>query len=151
MPNKRKSSASHEASGAFRKNPARARARAAEPVVMDELGPMPVEWLNDKSPEAIAHKRAWEELKLETKEVRITSGDRSLFISTCRLKVRCSRYSAKVGEFAQLKAHLVELGLTPRARSGVQGLTGGDRKAGVPQTGGAFAAIAAGQTSVPIQ
>lgn len=137
--------------GAFDQHPARGRARANEPVVIDELGPPPTEFLNDRSPESIALKRAWDELKVETKEVRLTSGDRSLFISTCRLKVRCNRSTAKVGDFAQLKAHLIELGLTPRARSSVQGLTGADRQAGVNKTGGAFAAIAAGKTSVQIQ
>jgi hypothetical protein len=112
----RKSTAELERKGAFDKNPARGRARAAEPVPLGTLGPPPESFLSkyDPGPQLLA---AWHELVEESKEVLITSADRGHFEMTCRLRVRCRRSGAKTGDFAQLNKYQSQLGLNPASRS----------------------------------
>lgn len=112
----RKPTAELERTGAFDTNPARGRARAAEPQPKDPLGPPP-ESFNSKYGDGPALLAAWKELLVETKEVFLTSADRGHFEMTCRLRVRCRSTRAKTGDFAQLNKYQSQLGLNPASRS----------------------------------
>jgi hypothetical protein len=119
----RTSTAELDRRGAFKKNPSRARSRATEPSPKGPLGDPPEDFLS-KYGDGPKLLKAWYELIAEAKEVLLTSGDRTHFEMTCRLKVRCQRNGAKTGDFAQLNRHLAQLGLTPASRSAVQGVGG---------------------------
>lgn len=112
----RKSTAELDRKGAFDRNPARGRARAAEPQPKDPLGPPPADFYS-KYADGPKLLEAWNELLVETKEVFLTSADRGHFEMTCRLRVRCRRMSAKTGDFAQLNKYQSQLGLNPASRS----------------------------------
>lgn len=116
----RKTTEALDRSGAFDKNPARGRARAAEPQPKDALGPPPPDFTNPHSPNSLQLLRAWNELLVETKEVFLTSADRGHFEMTCRLRVRCRSLNAKTGDFAQLNKYQSQLGLNPASRSTVK-------------------------------
>jgi hypothetical protein len=142
----RKSSEELERKGAFVKNPQRGRKRAAEPVPKGPLGDPP-ESFTSKYGDGPALMAAWNELIDEAKEVLLTSGDRTHFEMTCRLKVRCRRMGAKTGDFAQLNRHLAQLGLTPASRSAVQGVGGRNPDREEDE----WAEAAAGGTGIPVQ
>jgi hypothetical protein len=104
-----KSTADLERKGAFDKNPARGRDRAAEPQPKGDLGPPPEEW--KYSADSLKLNAAWKELLRETEGFLITAAHRGLFVATCQLRVRCNRSTARTGDFAQYAGYLDRLGL----------------------------------------
>jgi hypothetical protein len=142
----RKSTEELDRKGAFAKDPKRGRARAGEPAPAAGIGSPPEEFLSkfNDGPKLLA---AWHELIQEAKEVLLTTGDRTHFEMTCRLKVRCRKLGAKTGDFAQLNRHLAQLGLTPASRSAVQG-TGGRNP---DKEEDEWSEAAAGGSGLPIQ
>jgi hypothetical protein len=115
----RKPTAELERKDAFKHDPARGRARAAEPVPEGKLGPPPESFGPPQSQTGAELRKIWDELADEAKEVLLTSADRTHFEMTVRLKWRCRRPGAKTGDFAQLNRYLGQLGLNPVDRSKV--------------------------------
>jgi hypothetical protein len=119
MSRPRKPTAVLEASGAFDKNPSRAFDRMNEPRPTTSLGPPPDWFLKKESGVSQSHLAIWRELEAQAIEGVLTGSDRFIFESTCRLMYRVRSNTATTGDFAQLKACLSELGLTPAARTRV--------------------------------
>jgi hypothetical protein len=113
--------AHHEATGAISKNPGRFLDRAAEPRPTSPLGDPPEWFLKKESGVSVAHLAIWRELEAQALEGVLTGSDRFIFESTCRLmyRIRSGSPPPGTGDFAQLKACLSELGLTPAARTRV--------------------------------
>lgn len=117
-----------EIGGAFKKNPARGRARADEPVPEGPLGPPPAEWTAgaEKNARLAALLRAWQEIVDQAAFGVLTSADRDLVELACYLKYKIRRASAGYekatsGDFAQLNRILGQIGLVPSERSRVSG------------------------------
>jgi hypothetical protein len=108
--------------GAFDKNPKRGRERANEPVVNDELGDPPADFLNAKSPTSLGLLACWNDVVAAAKEVKLNRGDRIHVEMTARQLYKCRRDGAKAGDFGQLDRYLGKLGLNPADRSRVQGV-----------------------------
>lgn len=138
----RKTTAELERKGAFDKNPARGRDRAAEPVPIGELGPPPESFLRDSK-----LLEAWNELLEETKDILLTNADRGHFEMTARLRVRCRSYRAKTGDFAQLNKYQSQLGLNPASRS----LVHGKGKKTQEDEESDWEDLASGGTGIPVQ
>jgi hypothetical protein len=115
----RKPLAAHVASGATAKNPGRFLDRADEPRPTSPLGDPPEWFLKKESGVSQAHLAIWRELEKQALEGVLTGCDRFIFEATCRLMYRCRSTGASTGDFAQLKACLAELGLTPAGRTRV--------------------------------
>jgi hypothetical protein len=100
------------AKGAFRKDPARGRARAGEPKPRGKLGP---------SPSALkgAECACWDRLVELVPAGVLGDCDEPILELTARLWARVKSGRAKSGEFAQFRSCLRELGMTPSSRSNV--------------------------------
>lgn len=107
--------------GAFDKNPKRGLERANEPVVVDELGLPPADFLDAKSPTSIALKACWDDIVAGAREVKLSRADRIHVEMTARQLYKCRRPSARSSDFGQLDRYLGKLGLNPADRSRVQG------------------------------
>jgi hypothetical protein len=128
MPRPRKPTKLLEISGAFAKNPARARARENEPLPEGPLGPPPGEWTRgaESNQRCVELLRAWQEIVDQACFGVLTSSDRDLVELTCYLKYKIRRAAAGYGkatsgDFAQLNRNLGQMGLIPSERSRVSG------------------------------
>lgn len=116
MGRSRKPTEMHALSGAFKKNPARARARGNEPRPTSPLG-SPPEQLSAEE------KAVWLELADIAPAKVLTGADRWLVEVCCRIMARLredgigGRDGVSVGELSQLMAGLRTMGLTPADRS----------------------------------
>jgi hypothetical protein len=117
----RKTSDELERRGAFDKDPKRGLQRANEPVVNEDLGPPPAEFLKANSPTAVDMLACWNEILICAREVRLTRADRIHVEMTARQLYKCKRPGARSGDFGQLDRYLGKLGLNPADRSRVQG------------------------------
>ena len=147
MGRQRKSTEELERRGAFDHNPARGRDRSAEPVVTDELGDPPADFLNPKSPTSLALLGCWNEIVAAAREVRLTRADRIHVEMTARQLYKCRRYGAKAGDYGQLDRFLSKLGLNPADRSRVQGV---GRKSAAEEAD-EWGDLAEGKDGLPVQ
>lgn len=107
-------------SGAFRKNPARRKAREGELKIGTPLGPPPAEWV-EKAANSMRCKDlldAWQQVMAQDVLGVLNSSHRLLVESTCYLiyKIRqASKGAGKAtsGDFAQLKSNMAAMGQTP--------------------------------------
>jgi hypothetical protein len=116
----RKPTAVLEMSGAFRKNPARKRARAGEPRVSAGLGDPPADWVKDAeiNGRCAALLRIWEEIVTQDVLGVLNISHRILVRNTCQLQYKVDRASAGYGkatsgDYAQIKSNLAAMGMTP--------------------------------------
>jgi hypothetical protein len=121
MGRQRKTTAELDRRGAFDHDPKRGRARADEPVVLDELGPPPEEFLKRTSPTSVALLECWNDILAGASEVRLTRADRIHVEMTARQLYKCRRPGARSSDYGQLDRYLGKLGLNPADRSRVQG------------------------------
>jgi hypothetical protein len=108
-----------EMSGAFRKDPARGRARANEPRPTTAVGDPPVDFLNSFSPTAKRHLEIWRQFVEQAPEGVLTGCDRQMLANACRLQAQIERGGASAGMYSQMRAYLGEMGMTPASRSKV--------------------------------
>ena len=109
-----------ELSGAFRKNPARKKAREGELKIGTPLGPPPAEWV-EKAANSQRCKElleAWHQILAQDVLGVLNISHRMLVESQCYLiyKIRqASKGSGKAtsGDFAQLKSNMGSMGQTP--------------------------------------
>lgn len=101
--------------GAFKKDPARARAREAEPVPVVELGPAP-ETFN------ALEKSAYDELVRKSHPGVMCDSDSVVVQMGAVLlaKLRADTQAFTAAEFGRLQSVLASLGMTPADRSRVQ-------------------------------
>jgi hypothetical protein len=109
-----------ELSGAFKKNPARKRARSAELQVTSSIGEPPADWVKDA---AINGRCAsllglWKEIVAQDVLHVLNASHRILVENTCHLMYKIRRASmgygkATSGDYAQVKANLAAMGMTP--------------------------------------
>lgn len=109
-----------EISGAFDKNPARRRARAAELAIPAGLGPAPAEWVeqakhNQRFVELVA---TWNQIIAQDVLRVLNTSHRLLVENTCYLMQKIRRANAGLGkatsgDYAQVKANLAAMGQTP--------------------------------------
>ena len=116
-----------ELSGAFAKNPARRRARAALEIVPDgELGAPPAEWIQRGkfSQEAIELLAIWYEVLDQLPRVDLlTSADRLFLEMACRLTYKIRFRKSSASDYAQLNRYLDQIRLTPSGRARATGTT----------------------------
>ena len=110
MSRPRKPTALLEASGAFRKNPARRRARLNEPEGTGPIGEPP-EWLN------AGERECWRELVADAVPGVLTRSDNNFvaLLASLYAKVKARKVSAAI--YVQFRRGLSELGLTPTGRA----------------------------------
>lgn len=109
-----------ELSGAFRKNPARKKAREGELRIGTPLGPPPVEWV-EKAPNSQRCADlldAWHQVIAQDVLGVLNASHRFLVESTCYLMYKIRQASkgygkATSGDFAQLKSNIASMGQTP--------------------------------------
>ena len=107
-------------SGAFRKNPSRRRARAADLEIKAGLGDAPQDWI-ERAPSSSRHAKLlaiWKEIVAQDVLRVLNLSHRSLVESTCYLTYKIREANAGYGkatsgDFAQLKASLAAMGMTP--------------------------------------
>jgi hypothetical protein len=121
MGRRRKSTEELDRRGAFDKDPKRGLERANEPVVNDELGLPPADFMNAKSPSSLSLRACWEDIIAGAREVKLTRADRIHVEMTARQLDKCRRPGAKSSDYGQLDRYLGKLGLNPADRSRVQG------------------------------
>lgn len=109
-----------ELSGAFRKNPSRKRARAAEPRIKASLGEPPAEWVEGALHNArcAGLLRAWNEIVDQDPGHVLNIAHRTLVEISAELKYKIRRASmgygkATSGDYAQLASNLAKMGMTP--------------------------------------
>jgi|SRR5581483_3162635 len=109
-----------ELSGAFKKNPARRRARTAEAHVSAGLGNPPQEWLDnaDHNQRCKELLEIWGEIVAQDVLHVLNISHRILVENTCHLMYKIRRASkglgkATSGDFAQVKSNLASMGMTP--------------------------------------
>jgi hypothetical protein len=120
MARPRKSAKVLELSGAFRKNPARKKAREGELKIRTPLGPPPAEWV-EKAPNSQRCADlldAWHQVIAQDALGVLNSSHRLLVESTCYLLHKIRQASkgygkATSGDFAQLKSNMAAMGQTP--------------------------------------
>lgn len=120
MPRPRKSAKVLELSGAFRKNPARKKARAAELKIGNPLGAPPAEWV-EKAPNSQRCKElleTWHQVIAQDVLGVLNCSHWLLVKSTCYLMYKIDQASrgygkASSGDHAALKSNLAVLGQTP--------------------------------------
>jgi hypothetical protein len=109
-----------ELSGAFRKNPARKRAREGELKIGTPLGAPPAEWV-EKAPNNQRCKDlldVWHQVIAQDVLGVLNCSHRMLVESTCYLMYKIRQASkgigkATSGDFAQLKSNVASMGQTP--------------------------------------
>jgi hypothetical protein len=128
MPARRKPTALLVASGAYAKNPARARDREDEPTPEGPLGDPPAEWTEGAASNQryVEYLKAWAEIVAQAAFGVLTSADRDAVELAVLLKYKIRRAAAGYGkatsgDFAQLRALLGQFGLIPSERSRVKG------------------------------
>jgi hypothetical protein len=99
-----------EASGAFKHNPARRRAREGEPLPGGPLGDPPPEL----PPEVAA---CWHRIVALAPEGVLCDCDEAIVEQTARLMVMTRSPACKITAYTALRTFLRELGLTPASRS----------------------------------
>lgn len=105
--------------GAFKKDPARGRARAHEPKVSSELGPMP--------PGLTQHEqRAWQIIVSNAPAGVLKGSDFVIVHLAASLYGQLLAGNRKPQVLGQLRLVLTQLGMTPSALSTVSGQTEGD-------------------------
>jgi phage terminase small subunit len=109
----RKPTALLEASGAFKKNPARGRARENEPVQREKLGPAP-RYLSQ------LQRACWNRIVALCPDGVLKAADEPIVELTAGLWAKSREGMATAADCNQLKACLQQLGMTPAARSLVQ-------------------------------
>jgi len=124
-----------ELTGAFKKDPARGRARANEPEVSEPLGEPPVNFTPNQ-------RAAWQELQARAPWLKIT--DSWVAQLACRLKAKLDEGETSVGQLSISMQCLSRMGLTPTDISRVS-IRRGKRKSNP------FAEIAAEAASAKVQ
>lgn len=118
-----------EMRGAFKKNPARGRARAesAEPIISDGVGSPPSCWLPDESGYQSSESKKliilWHEFVAEAAHGVLNRSHRSILEEACRLKLKTRDGAAKSGDRSNYINCLRQMGMTPVAQSSVSGGT----------------------------
>jgi len=109
-----------ELSGAFKKNPARRRARVAEPHISVGLGEPPQEWVEnaEHSQRCKELTEIWRQIVAQDVLHVLNISHRILVENTCHLMYKIRRASkglgkATSGDFAQVKSNLASMGMTP--------------------------------------
>jgi hypothetical protein len=109
-----------ELSGAFKKNPARKKARESELKIGTTLGPPPAEWVEKaaNSQRCADLLDAWRQVVAQDALGVLNSSHRLLVESTCYLLHKIRQASkgygkATSGDFAQLKSNMAAMGQTP--------------------------------------
>lgn len=109
-----------ELSGAFRKNPARKRDRAAELAVKPGIGDPPSDWVKDAehNGRCASLLALWNEIVAQDVLRVLNLSHRILVENTCHLMYKIRRASmgygkATSGDYAQVKANLAAMGMTP--------------------------------------
>jgi hypothetical protein len=115
-------------SGAFKKNPARRRARAAELRITSSLGGPPAEWLEgaESNGRFKGLLQAWSDIVAQDVLHVLNLSHRLLVENTCHLMYKIRRAGAGYGkatsgDFAQVASNLAKMGMTPVDSSRVQG------------------------------
>jgi hypothetical protein len=116
-------------SGAFKKNPQRAEARANEPKPSAPAGDPP-DWLNQ------SEREAWTWIVARCAPGVLGNSDDGILELTAGLRALLTQRNLDVKGRALLKACYAELGMTPASRSKVHARPGGEEK---PKN--AFAAV----------
>lgn len=128
MPRPRKPAKVLELSGAFRKNPARKKAREGELKIGTPLGPPPEEWV-EKAPNSQRCKellQAWHQILAQDVLGVLNISHRVLVENTCYLMYKIRQASrgygkATSGDFAQLNSNLGCMGQRPDRSAQVAG------------------------------
>jgi hypothetical protein len=109
-----------ELSGAFKKNPARKRARAQELLVKPGIGNAPAEWVSgaEHNPRCASLLALWGEIVAQDVLRVLNVSHRILVENTCHLMYKIRRASmgygkATSGDYAQVKSNLAAMGMTP--------------------------------------
>ena len=110
MSKARKPTAILELSGAFKKNPARAAARAGDPLPIGEIGDPPANF-----DQVLA--QIWRDLVAECAPGVAKRSDRMALEGFCRVSLRCRNPKARASDFALLRAYAQQFGMTPAGRS----------------------------------
>ncbi|HKD60535.1 MAG TPA: hypothetical protein VKB47_08745 [Terracidiphilus sp.] len=128
MPARRKPTALLIASGAFAKNPARARDRENEPVPEGPLGDPPAAWVEGaaNNQRFVEYLKNWREIVAQAAFGVLTSSDRWAVEKACTLKYKIDRAEAGYGkatsgDYNTLNKMLGQFGMTPADRSKVSG------------------------------
>jgi hypothetical protein len=144
----RKPTAVLEISGAFKKNPARKRARAAEPRISAGLGDPPEEWVKDAEINGRCKSllNIWNQIVAQDQAALrvLNASHRMLVVKACQLTYKIDRAMmgyGKVtsGDFTTLKSYLTSMGQTPIDSNRVaEAVRVPDRDAGGPRRGGGW-------------
>lgn len=109
-----------ELSGAFRKNPARRRERAAELAIKPGIGDPPSDWVTgaEHNERLKSLLRLWNEIVAQDVLRVLNVSHRALVETTCYLMYKIRRASAgygkaNSGDFARVTANLASMGMTP--------------------------------------
>ncbi len=109
-----------EMSGAFKKNPARKRARAAILTRAAALGDPPAEWMEgaEHNPRCAGLLKAWLEIVAQDVYRKLNVSHRILVENTCHLIYKIRRASqgygkATSGDHAQVTSNLAKMFMTP--------------------------------------
>jgi hypothetical protein len=103
-----------EMSGAFRKNPGRARSRVGEPEPRGSIGEPPA----GLTEEILG---CWHDIVSTCAPGVLTSADRIAVMSAARLLARENKGIISTGERGQLHKLLADFGMTPKGRAYVRG------------------------------
>jgi hypothetical protein len=125
MPTPRVPTSILEARGSFKKDPQRAAARENEPVVAEGIGGPPACFMPNtdgyQSSDAKRLEAIWHELVADAAPGVLNRSHRMHLESTCRLKDKERRGTAKTGDIANLNKFLTQMGMNPAAQSTVSG------------------------------
>lgn len=108
-----------EMSGAYDKNPSRAKERENEPRPTEPIGSPPSDFLKEHSLEAERLLKAWNDIINMVPEGVLTSADHGHVEMTARVMVRTRLYGAQSSDFALLDKLLGKMGCNPADRSKV--------------------------------
>jgi hypothetical protein len=115
------------ARGAFKKDPQRAKAREAEPIVTDPIGPPPACFIPTSSGvepgdrKRKEHFDLWYELIGDCAPGVLNRSHRWYLESAVRLKLKERKETISTGESTNLEKHLSKLGMNPADQSRVDG------------------------------
>lgn len=116
----RKPAAVLEMAGAFKKNPSRRRARAAELALPAGVGDPPADWVNEAEHNQRCKRLLgiWKEIVAQDLLHVLNASHRILVENTCHLVYKIRRASegygkATSGDYARVTANLASMGMTP--------------------------------------
>jgi len=112
----------HIARGTYKKDPQRAKARENEPVVLEDIGDPPADWIHSEQGGERSRLRAiWFELIGDAAPGVLNRSHRMHLEATCRLMLKVRGGYAKTGDYANLNKFLTQMGMNPAAQSTVSG------------------------------